>query len=205
MNVYRFPIGDFTLDERRRADVKQMGPRAAAARTTEHGRHAVYHVVGHPEPGVHAERFGTMLGINQVLFWEVRFANGEGRAERDEVIESVLATGRPADAARPILSAGLGSPWGCVGKRYSVLICEGAGPTTRSTRPSMVARTTYCALPCVTVASSVVASSQTTSLTAAADRASLPLTKSTTGSPVVASRMPTVGDPSGPSRRPARR
>jgi hypothetical protein len=50
-------------------------------------------VVGYPEPGVYAERFGAMLGINQV-FWEVRFANGEGRAERDEVIESVLATAR---------------------------------------------------------------------------------------------------------------
>jgi hypothetical protein len=93
MSVYRFPIGDFTLDELARTDIKEMGPRGRRLEDTEVGGTPVYHVVGHPEPGVYAERFGTMLGIDQV-FWEVRFANGEGRAERDEVIASVLATAR---------------------------------------------------------------------------------------------------------------
>ena len=91
MNVYRFPIGDFTLDEQARADVKQMGPRARRLDDVEIDGTPCYHVVDQPERGVHLERFGTMQGIFH-LFWEVRFSNGEGRAERDEVIQSVLAT-----------------------------------------------------------------------------------------------------------------
>jgi hypothetical protein len=93
MSVYSFPIGDYTLDELARTEVRVMGPRGRRLHDTELDGTTVYHVVGNPEPGVYAERFGYMRGIYQ-LFWEVRFANGEGRAERDEVIESVLATAR---------------------------------------------------------------------------------------------------------------
>jgi hypothetical protein len=93
MSVYSFPIGDYTLDELARMEVRAMGARGRRLHDTELDGTTVYHVAGNPEPGVYAERFGYMRGIYQ-LYWEVRFANGEGRAERDEVIESVLATAR---------------------------------------------------------------------------------------------------------------
>jgi hypothetical protein len=51
----------------------------------------VYHLQASPEPGVKLERFGTIVNDGRVAIL-FRFGNRESRAERDEIIQSVLAT-----------------------------------------------------------------------------------------------------------------
>lgn len=51
----------------------------------------VYHLQGSPEPGVELERFGTIVNDGRVAIL-FRFGNRESRAERDKIIQSVLAT-----------------------------------------------------------------------------------------------------------------
>ena len=187
--VTRFPnSGLFTIEEIADEEVADLGRGGKRLDDLEIDGTQVYHLVWTDEKGVDVERFATIAAASAspLVF---TFANGESRAERT----------RSSRACSPrCSSAELRSAEGGRGEAVLRAHPGRAGPATRSTRPSMVARTTYCSLPWVTVASRVVASSQTTSLTAAADSGSLPLTNSTSGSPVAASRIPTVGEP-GPS------
>ena len=93
------------------------------------------HVAGEVNPGEHVEQF-AMLVDGQRLAVTFTFVDDEPAALRDEVVASVVPTIRLAG-----LTAA--QPKGGVAKRYSTLISVGRGPATRSTRPSMVARTTY--------------------------------------------------------------
>ena len=94
IRVYRFPnSGLYTVDELGDEQAKDYGSRGRRVDDTELDGQPSYHLIGNPEPGVYAERFGTIVNDDRV-FLEFLFADGEGKAERDEVIQSVLATAR---------------------------------------------------------------------------------------------------------------
>lgn len=94
ISVYRFPnSGLYTVDELGSYEVRDMGARGRRLDDVEVDGQPVYHLTGTIRPGVHAERFGTIVDDERVSV-QFEFGAGEGRAERDEVIQSVLATAR---------------------------------------------------------------------------------------------------------------
>jgi hypothetical protein len=92
MRVYHFPnSGLFTIDELADAEVAEYGANGRRLEDLELDGEQVYHLVGNPDRGVYAERFGTIIDDARV-FLEFQFANDEDRSTRDEIIQSVLAT-----------------------------------------------------------------------------------------------------------------
>ncbi|WP_159081373.1 hypothetical protein [Nocardioides sediminis] len=88
----RFPnTGLFTVDELGNEQVDEMGKGGKRLGDLEIDGAQVYHLVGSPEKGVQLERFGTIAEDQRVAL-EFRFANGESRTARDEIIQSMLAT-----------------------------------------------------------------------------------------------------------------
>jgi hypothetical protein len=92
ISVFRFPnSGLFTVDELGDEEVSDMGARSRRRDDVELDGEQFYHLTGTLEPGLYAERFGTIAGDDR-LSVQFEFGNGQGRAERDEIIQSVLAT-----------------------------------------------------------------------------------------------------------------
>lgn len=92
ISVFRFPnSGLFTIDELGAEEVSDMGARSRRRDDVELDGEQFYHLTGTLEPGLYAERFGTIAGDDR-LSVQFEFGNGQGRAERDEIIQSVLAT-----------------------------------------------------------------------------------------------------------------
>ena len=92
ISVFRFPnSGLFTVDELGDEEVSDMGARSRRHDDVELDGEQFYHLTGTLEPGLYAERFGTIAGDDR-LSVQFEFGNGQGRAERDEIISSVLAT-----------------------------------------------------------------------------------------------------------------
>ena len=92
ISVFRFPnSGLFTVDELGDEEVSDLGARSRRRDDVELDGEQFYHLTGTLEPGLYAERFGTIVGDDR-LSVEFEFGNGQGRAERDEIIASVLAT-----------------------------------------------------------------------------------------------------------------
>jgi hypothetical protein len=92
ISVFRFPnSGLFTVDELGDEEVSDMGARSRRRDDVELDGEQFYHLTGTLEPGLYAERFGTIVGDDR-LSVQFEFGNGQGRAERDEIIQSVLAT-----------------------------------------------------------------------------------------------------------------
>lgn len=92
MRVYHFPnSGLFTIDELAESEVAEYGSKGRRLEDLELDGQPVYHLAGNPDPGVYAERFGTIVDDARV-FLEFQFANDEDRSTRDEIIQSVLAT-----------------------------------------------------------------------------------------------------------------
>lgn len=90
--VTRFPnSGLFTIEEIADEEVADMGRGGKRLDDLEIDGTQVYHLVGTDERGVEVERFGTIAADQRVAL-EFTFANGESRAEKDEIIESMLAT-----------------------------------------------------------------------------------------------------------------
>lgn len=92
ISVFRFPnSGLYTIDELGDVEVPEMGRRARRRGDVELDGQPFYHLTGNLEPGLHAERFGTIHDDDR-LSVQFEFGNGQGRAEREEIIRSVLAT-----------------------------------------------------------------------------------------------------------------
>jgi hypothetical protein len=92
VTLVRFPnSGLYEIDELADEEVGDMGRGGKRLDDLEVDGMQVYHLVGSPEKGVEAERFGTIAADQRValLFF---FGNDESRAEKDEVIQSMLAT-----------------------------------------------------------------------------------------------------------------
>ncbi len=93
MRVFRFPNSDlFTIDELADEEVGSFGPRGKRVDDLFMDGQKIYHLVGNPHRGSHTERFGTIIANGDQVFVEFEFGNGETRTERDEIIQSVLAT-----------------------------------------------------------------------------------------------------------------
>ena len=90
--VTRFPnTGLFTIEELADEQVGDMGRGGKRLDDLEIDGTQVYHLVGTDEKGVEVERFGTIAADQRVAL-VFTFANGESRAEKDEIIQSMLAT-----------------------------------------------------------------------------------------------------------------
>lgn len=92
VGVNRFPnSGLYTIEELADADVGDMGKGRKRLDDRFIDGFLVYHLVGSPEPGVDTERFGT-IALDQRVALVFRFGNQETRAEKDAIIQPVLAT-----------------------------------------------------------------------------------------------------------------
>lgn len=90
--VNRFPnSGLFTIDEIADEEVADMGRGGKRLDDLEVDGVQVYHLVGSEEKGVDLERFGTIVNDQRVAL-VFTFANDESRAEKDEIIQSMLAS-----------------------------------------------------------------------------------------------------------------
>jgi hypothetical protein len=90
--VTRFPnSGLFTIEEIADEEVADMGRGGKRLDDLEIDGTQVYHLVWTDEKGVEVERFATIAADQRVAL-EFTFANGESRAEKDEIIQSMLAT-----------------------------------------------------------------------------------------------------------------
>lgn len=90
--VNRFPnSGLYTTEELAGEELAALGRSGKRLDDLEIDGMQVYHLVGAPEKGAVIERFGTIAADQRVslLF---TFGNGEGGAEKDEIIQSMLAT-----------------------------------------------------------------------------------------------------------------
>lgn len=91
IRVFHFPnSGLFTIDELGDVERKTFGSKGKRLDDLVIDGQQVYHLTGNPDRG-HAERFGSIVNDAQV-FIEFQFGAGQGRAARDEIIQSVLAT-----------------------------------------------------------------------------------------------------------------
>jgi hypothetical protein len=94
VGLHLFPNSQlFTVEELAVEELGYIGARRKRLDDLLIDGFQVYHLQGSPEPGVEVERFGTIVKDGRVAI-EFRFANRESRAERDEIIQSVLATVR---------------------------------------------------------------------------------------------------------------
>lgn len=94
IGVNLFPnSGLYTIDELGDEQVNRLGKGGKRLDDLEVDGFQIYHLVGSPEAGLAVERFGTIVDDQRVAL-EFRFGNRESRAERDEIIQSVLATAR---------------------------------------------------------------------------------------------------------------
>lgn len=92
VGVVRFPnSGLFTIEEIADQDVRYLGKGGKRLDDRFVDGLLVYHLVGSPEPGVDAERFGT-IALDQRVALEFTFADRETRAEKDAIIQPVLAS-----------------------------------------------------------------------------------------------------------------
>jgi hypothetical protein len=90
--VTRFPnSGLFTIEEIADEEVADLGRGGKRLDDLEIDGTQVYHLVWTDEKGVEVERFATIAADQRVAL-EFTFANGESRAEKDEIIQSMLAT-----------------------------------------------------------------------------------------------------------------
>jgi hypothetical protein len=93
VSLFLFPnLAGFTLDQSARATLRD-GPFTRGRRLDDEvvDDQPVYHLAGPLERGGYGERFGTVLGDDE-LSVTFEFREGESRAYRQEVVESVLAT-----------------------------------------------------------------------------------------------------------------
>lgn len=93
VTAYLFPnLAGFTVDESARATLRD-GPFTRGRRLADEvvDDQPVFHLVGPLERGGYGERFGTVLGDNE-LSVTFEFRAGESRAYRQEVVDSVLET-----------------------------------------------------------------------------------------------------------------
>ena len=94
LTVFRFPNSElFTIDELADEEVSDMGKGGKRLDDVELDGQQVYHLTGQPSPGEHAERFGTIVNDERVSI-DFGFANGESKAVRKKIIQSVLVTAR---------------------------------------------------------------------------------------------------------------
>ena len=92
VGLHLFPNSElFTVEELAVEELGSIGARRKRLDDLTIDGYQVYHLQGSPEPGVEVERFGTIVNDGRVAI-EFRFANRESRAQRDEIIQSVLAT-----------------------------------------------------------------------------------------------------------------
>lgn len=92
ISVFRFPnSGLYTIDELGDAEVPDMGGRARRHDDVELDGQPFYHLTGNLEPGLYTERFGTIYDDDRLLV-QFEFGNGQGKAEQEQIIRSVLAT-----------------------------------------------------------------------------------------------------------------
>lgn len=92
VGLHLFPNSQlFTVEELAVEELDHLGARRKRHDDLLIDGYQVYHLQGSPEPGVEVERFGTIVNDGRVAI-VFRFANGESRAQRDEIIQSVLAT-----------------------------------------------------------------------------------------------------------------
>lgn len=94
IELFRFPQLSFeSIDEQARANAKSpiWGPRPERAEDITVGGILVTHLSGTSSRGYQREQFATLVGQQQL---EVNFffANHESQAERDEIVQSVLAS-----------------------------------------------------------------------------------------------------------------
>lgn len=90
--VVRFPnSGLFTIEEIADEEVADLGRGGKRLDDLEIDGTQVYHLVWTDEKGVEVERFATIAADQRVAL-VFTFANGESRAEKDEIIQSMLAT-----------------------------------------------------------------------------------------------------------------
>jgi hypothetical protein len=90
--VTRFPnSGLFTIEEIADEELADLGRGGKRLDDLEIDGTQVYHLVWTDERGVEVERFATIAADQRVAL-EFTFANGESRAEKDEIIQSMLAT-----------------------------------------------------------------------------------------------------------------
>lgn len=90
--VNRFPnSGLYEIDELGDEQLGDMGRGRKRLDDLEIDGTQVYHLVGSPEKGTQVERFGTIAADQRVALL-FTFGNGESRAEKDEIIQSMLAT-----------------------------------------------------------------------------------------------------------------
>jgi hypothetical protein len=90
--VVRFPnSGLFTIEEIADEEVPDMGKGGKRLDDRFIDGFLVYHLVGSPKPGVDMERFGT-IALDQRVALVFTFANQETRAEKNAIIQPVLAT-----------------------------------------------------------------------------------------------------------------
>ena len=90
--VTRFPnSGLFTIEEIADEEDADLGRGGKRLDDLEIDGTQVYHLVWTDEKGVEVERFATIAADQRVAL-EFTFANGESRAEKDEIIQSMLAT-----------------------------------------------------------------------------------------------------------------
>lgn len=90
--VVRFPnSGLFTIEEIADEEVPDMGKGGERLDDRFIDGLQVYHLVGSPKAGVDMERFGT-IALDQRVALVFTFANQETRAEKDAIIQPVLAT-----------------------------------------------------------------------------------------------------------------
>lgn len=93
VTAYLFPnLAGFTVDESAEATLRD-GPFTRGRRLADEvvDDQPVYHLAGPLERGGYGERFGTVLGDNE-LSVTFEFRAGEPRAYRQEVVDSVLET-----------------------------------------------------------------------------------------------------------------
>lgn len=94
IQVYRFPnSGLFTIDELANVEVEDYGPKGKRRMNVVVDGRAMYHITGTGEDGEPVERFGTIVDDQRVAV-TFYFGNRESTAEREEIIESVLASAR---------------------------------------------------------------------------------------------------------------
>ncbi len=94
LDVSLFPNGElYTIDELGDEQLNRLGRSAERLDDLTVDGFQVYHLVGSSDPGVEVERFGTIVDDQRVAL-EFRFGNAETRAEKDEIIQSVVPTMR---------------------------------------------------------------------------------------------------------------